>query len=376
MAAVDLSGGVSVGLDYNTNAYERSTREGPIVDDTSTIMTARVGAKTRGEGPLRAQLQGQYTLVDSFHIDPMDRGQHAFDGSVEWSPIRLFDISVAALHSRLPFSLADGGGERAILQTTSQAQATLRLRPTPRWQIGFTPVWNETKTPLLYAPGFMLRQNSGSVSLDFLGATRLVPGILVTQAKGVNSGIVNATRYKTDTVQGTLNYRVTDITNFSLSLGHSRNTTSLLTPSNSPGALASEGTRSGFSGTLSIQRQLSIKTGMNIRAYRTYQQYDAGVNPAVSTGVGGGLTWAATQRLSVGLDSQYTWTTIEGLQLGGIIGKRKDLLRTYTMSVGYIATRRFSLGIYAARRVRNSGNSFSDQYNGYNGGFTLTVAVD
>jgi hypothetical protein len=339
-------------------------------------LTAGVGVATAGEGPIHAQVQASYTEVNSFGIDTMDHREHSFGGSLDWRPVQLFDVSLSASQTRLPVSLADIGGERSVLQTSSQAQATLRLRPVPRWQISLSPAWSETRTPLIGAEDFKLRQDSDSVSIEYLGAGKLVPGISASETRGVNSAIANPTKYRSRTYQGSLNYRASEISSISLAAGRTQRTTRLITPSNDPVALASEGTSSGFTGSLSFSRRLTAKTSINASASRGFEQYDAGVNPSVSTGFGGGVDWAPTSKISVTLGTQYTWTTIKGVRVAGTIGERKDLVRNYSLGTSYRARPRLSVITYISRRIRNSGLSYLDQYNGYSAGLALAASFD
>lgn len=383
VAGMDLSAGATVGIEHNTNVFDLSGREDAALSgssdkrsDTANRLTAMVGAKTDDQGPLQADLRAQYSKIDSFHFDSQDRSEYTFTGNLDWKPGTLFDVSLRGSRTRQPLSLADVGGSQATLQTSSEVQGTLRVRPVPSWQIGLTPGWRETRTPLPGAQDFKLRENSGTVALDFLGAGRVVPGISASRAKGVNSAIANPTRYEIESVQGTLNYKATGFSNFSLAAGHTRRQTRLIFPSSDPLALANDRDDSGFTTTIAYQRQLSVKTNLNIAVFREFQQFDVGVNPTVDTGFRGGVSWAPTPKLVFALNTEHRWSTIEGLRVGGSVGQRKDLLRSFGIDAGYLASQRFSLRTYANRRLRNSDRSYNDQFNGWLGGVELTFKVD
>ncbi len=111
-------------------------------------------------------------------------------------------------------------------------------------------------------------------------------------------GIENATRYQQQTLQGTVDYKATGLSSFTLAAGYTQRTTHLIVPSNDPVALASEGSDSAFTGALNFHRQLSVKTGINVGGFRYFQQYYAGVNTTVGAGFNVGIDWAATAKLA------------------------------------------------------------------------------
>jgi hypothetical protein len=380
---VDLSAGASVGVAYESNPLQignsttpPSTPSGDDERDSfAKRLSANVAAATTGKGPIDLKLQAQYAHVEFASSDTLSHSDYSLDGSLDWNPVQLFDVSLQASERRVPVGLADIGGEQARQQTTRQTTGTFRLRPTPRWQVGLASGWQRSELPQPGGGNFQLRATSGSVSLDYLGAGPVIPGVIVSESRGSYSSIVNATRYEDQTVQGTLNYRVTDFSTFSLFAGHTQRTTTLVVPSSDPLALANEGDTPAFTGRLIYERQLSPKTSFNIGAFRSFQQYDAGVNTTVGTGFSGGVNWAPTTRLSATFDSQYTWSTISGAGFAGATGERKDLVRGYSLSVNYRATRRLSLRTYFTRTMRNS-TVRSALFNGTTAGLDLTAGFD
>ncbi len=193
--------------------------------------------------------------------------------------------------------------------------------------------------------------------------------------RGRYSGIASATRYRQRNIQGTLNDQATGGSTFTLFAGHTQRTTHLIVPSNDPQALANEGSNSAFTGSLNYHRQLSVKTGVTVSAFRDFRQYDAGVNTTVGTGFTARITWAATAKVSTRLDSQYTWSNIEGLLVAGTPSQRKDLVRNYTLGIDYLATRHLSLRTYATRHIRHS-NGLYAQFNNTSAGLELMASFD
>ncbi len=286
MAAVDLSGSVSVGGQYDTNARQLASGEsspasadGSVArDDIALFATASVAASTGNQGPLRAQAQVNYTHSESTRQESLSHDDYSFGASMDWRPGQLFDMSLTGSQNRLPLGLADIGGLASVPQTTRSVQATFRLRPTPRWQLSLAPGWNETKTSVEGAESRRLRTNSAGASIEFLGTGRLVPGVSANQSESSYSGVDGATRYKEQGLYGTLTYQFTEVTALALSAGQTSRTTRLRAPSDDPTAAANEGKTSAFAGSLSFSSRLTAKTSISLSVFRGFQLYDGGVN--------------------------------------------------------------------------------------------------
>lgn len=383
-AAIDLSAGAAIGVEHDSNPLGLSDRQaqdalarGYISSQGDTVkrLTANVAAETGANAPFHTQLYAKYSKVENVHFDTLDHTEYNGGGNLDWKPSQLLDASLQASQYRVPVELNDIGGQQVVQQTSRVAQGTLRLRPTPYWQISLTPRWYDTALPLPGADNFRLHESSGSLGLGYLGTGRLVPGLYVTELRGTYAGIENATRYQQRSVGFTLNYKVTDLSAFSLSAGHTQRTTHLIVPSVSLLALSLEGTQPAYTGALDYQRQLSVKTRIRIGVFRDFQQYVSGVNTKVGTGFTGDLNWATTAKLSVNISSQIVESTINSLQIAGALDERKDLERSYSLAVKYAATRRVSLRTYYTRYLRNS----TDRYAVYArtiAGLELAVAVD
>jgi hypothetical protein len=383
---VGFSAGATVGLEYNSNAFNLSSSEEP--PDGSGGSTKRddfsrrasidfnfnVGLDGTSEGPITLQLRAGLVDASFDHFNLISHTDHDVGATLAWRPSRVFDISLDTSHSSDPVEIADVSGNENAQQKEFRNTATLRLRPTPQWQIALTPGWRKVTTDLPDAPDFKLREDSGKVALDFLGAGRLVPGVAFTQAKGRYSGIEDPPRYRDQTVQGTLNYTATAASTFTFAAGRTHRNTRLIEPSTDPAALAREGGDSAFTGSLNFHRQLSVKTGINIAAYRYFQNYDAGVNTSVGTGVSGGITWAATSKISASFDAGLIWSNIEDIEVDDTIVQRNDLEHRLSMSVTYAFTRRFSLRGYFSHSVRSS-DVDSAEYSSTAAGVDLTAKL-
>ncbi len=383
-AAVDVSAGVTVGGQYDTNARQLASIELPPLqaegrtiarDDASMNVGANVAARI-GSGPLRAQAQISYTHSESMRSEALNHDDYSFAASVNWAPNRAFDFSLQGTQNRLPLGLADVGGQESTPQTSSSAQGTLRVRPTPQWQLSLTPGWSETRTPLEGAEDFRLQETRGTLSIEFPGAGRLVPGVSVSQSEGTYFGVPRATRYTQRAVSGTLSYRLTEVTAFSLSGGQTWRTTRLRVPTNDPAAVAIEGKDSAFTGSLSLSRQLTAKTGVNLNFFRNFQQYDAGVNTTLGTGFSAGVNWAATPKVSATLQNSFTWSVIDNATVSsGVPARRVDLVRSYSLGLSYLATRAVSFNANVTRNVRRS-EVWTDQYNSTIVGLSLSIGFD
>jgi hypothetical protein len=383
LAAVDLSATATVGAEYNSNPIELSKGEADDfkpgglseLDDVSSVVTAAVSAKTGANGPLRTQLQAMYSHNESRRFNKLGHSDYGLDLNVDWQPGRVFDASLVAGQIRSPIRQADVGSTETAQKTTQNARMTMRLRPTPEWQLSLTPAWNHIELPLTDAPDFRSRETIGSVGIGYLGVGRVVPGIAYDESRTRNSGIGGATRYRQHTVSGTLNFQTPGFSTFSLWLGRSSRVTHLVTPTDDPGALANAGHESAFTGRLTYQRTLSVKTAINLSLFRELQQYEAGVNTTKNTGFTTGITWLPTSRLSLTLDTTYVYSIINDLQVTGSIIKRDDLTRSGSLGVSYRATRLVSVRTYVTHRLRNS-TFRASEFSGTIAGLELSAKLD
>lgn len=384
LGAVDLSAGASVGARYDSNIYQLASIEPTPIDadgrshrsDLSRFASANAGMSLGGSGPLRGELGATYSRSFSDRSDELDHGDYRFSAGFDWTPGRVFDFSLDAGLTRQPLGMADVGGTKIILQSDRSVDGSMRVRVTPRWQVGLMPGWSESRIPLPDSPGFKFREKSAGVTLDFLGAGRLVPGVLVSKSWGRNFGIGDATRFEERTIQGTLNYEVSDLSTLSFAAGHSGRSTRLSTAGPSgPVPEGIEGKTSSLTGSLSISRQISVKTSVTASAFRSIEQYQTGVNPSVNTGFAVGASWAPTRRLSVALDSSFTMSSIRGMPDGGNDDIRDDITRAFSLSVGYLAFSRISVRAHMGRYIRRS-EVWIDQYHGTIAGVDLTARID
>jgi hypothetical protein len=385
-AAADFSAGASVSFEHDTNPIELGTNEAHVfdpdgksdLDDTSRSWGANVGLILDGSGPLRLNLQALYSHTESARFDRLGHDDYSVGGSLAWKVSRAIDVSLTAEQFRAPIRQSEAGGDRATQRTTHHVASTVQVRPTPRWQLSVSPSWNRVDLPLESAPDFVYRETGGNVALSYVGG-RISPGVMVSESRSRNSGIGGATKYRQQTIWGTLNYSVPNFSTLSLSVGRTKRTTDVIEATTDPDLQQAEGADSGISGSLGYQRRLSVKTSVNINGYRNFQQYDAGVNLSVNTGFSVGVNWSPTERISVAVENNNSWSTVDELPEPGapatVPGKRKDLLRSYSVSMGYLFAKRVSVGVNVARRIRRS-EVWTDQFNGTIVGLSLSAKLD
>jgi hypothetical protein len=385
-AAVNFSGGAAFGMEHNTNPIELGNTEAHAfrpdgkseLDDTSMVWGANVAGVIGGDGPLRLQLRGLYSHTESRRFDRLGHDDYNVGSTLDWRASRAFDTTLSAEQFRSPIRQAEAGGEQSTQRTTTAVSGTVRVRPTSRWQVAVTPSWSRIDLPLDSAPDFEYRDTSGNVSITYSGA-RVSPGIMVSESRSRASGIAGATRYRQQSAWGTLNYTTPGRTSLALSVGYTERTTHVIEAVTDPSLQQSEGSDAGLSGSLSLQRKLSAKTSIDISAYRSYQQYEAGVNLSLNTGFNVGVTWTPTRRITVALKSDNMLSDIDeapgGTALAPTGGKRKDLLRSYSVDVGYLFGKYVSVGGYVTRRIRRSEVWF-EQFNSTLAGLRLSVAID
>lgn len=379
MAALNITAGVSVGTEYNTNAFDLNHFETPPNGDTdrgdfSKRLSANFGVEFVGakDGPVKMELRGSLINADFGRFDTISRRDHDLTGRLEWKPNKLFDVALEAAHEREPVELADVGGTDATQQTGRRVQGTLGLGFIPNWRLALTPLWREVSTPLLDAPNYTFTERSGTAALQFLGIGRLMPGVSFTQSHGRYTRVETPSRYDQHSIQGTLNYAATAASTFSLSIGRDSRTTRVMGRPGDVEVLIREFQTNALTGSLGLHRQLTAKTGFNITAYRRFDLYDAGVNTTVNTGLTSGINWAATPKLSATVDAGLEFSNIELPQFGSTSSERKDLVRTFSMALTYQVARRVTLRSYVIRRVRNS-EAWSAQFNNSIAGLELTA---
>ncbi len=382
---IDLTGNATVGVQHDSNPFQLSEAEplpvgtgGTKRDDLSALLTVNANAAFTA-GPIELQLLSTFNHVEYHRFDNLNRNDFNLNGNLLWNSKQdgVYDFSLQYTQSKLPIGLADVGGNTAVLQNVHSAQGKLHVRPTSRWEIGLAPQWTESKTPLEDQPDFGYRLISGRLSLNYLGAGRIVPGVAVTEARGryTGTGIGNNVRYTEQTVEGTLGYRTKSRSSVTFAAGYTERNTTLLEPTTDPTALAIEGKTPAFTGSLNFNYQLSVKTSLYVSAYRSFQQYEGGVNTSLGTGFVTGATWAATAKLSVAVDTGFSWAKIEGVPLGGVVAQRQDLVRSSSFTVNYAATRRVTVRTYLRRQLRNS-TIGPDQFSSTIAGMDLSARLD
>jgi hypothetical protein len=382
LAAVDLSAHATTGVDRNSNPNELGNGEGQPLGtdgttrqgDTATRLAAGV-VMSAGSGPGLLRLEGDLAKVQYDRYGALDHTEHTFRGTLDWKPSKVFDSSLLASVMRTPAGQADIGGNSIALQTVRRAETTLRLRPTPRWQLSLTPGWNDQQTPLVGSPDFRFREYTGIAALGFTGAGRVVPGVRIGEVHGKYFGIQAATRYQQQTAEVTANYQATGFSSFALAVGKTTRTTKLIEPSNDPVALATEGRSSGFTGSLGYNRTVSVKTSFNVSAFRSFRNYDAGLNTEIGTGYTVGINWNPTVKSGLNIGFLQTWSKIEALGIGAANNNRRDVLSSITVGGSYVASRRFAVRPHYTRRIRTS-NAVADQFNATVAGIDLTVTID
>lgn len=360
-AATDAVFTAAVGIEGDSNPLERYGAFRPAVlpngrsvsDDYVSRLSATAAVRT-GDGPLKFDLAGAYTKIDSFRIDSLDRSDYRIGVNLGWTPGQLYDVQLRGSQLRGTVGLADIGGFEAAQQTARTGEATFRLRPMPQWQFSFTPEWSRWDLPQPSAPDFQLDENSSSVGIDHFGRGPVVPGVLFKLSRGKYSGIANATRFRDESVQANVSYTVSNFSSFRLLAGQTRRTTRLIEPPIDPQARGVEGTTPASTGSLTYQRTLTPKTSVSIGVTRDFTQYDAGVNTTVGTGVNGDLTWNATAKFAANVGTRFTWSKIEGLQPNLAVRTRTDLVRVYYAGLNYAPSKRFAVRGHFSRSQRDS----------------------
>ncbi len=86
------------------------------------------------------------------------------------------------------------------------------------------------------------------MSITYIGAG-VSPGIMVSESRSKASGIAGATRYRQQSIWGTLNYTTPGRTSLALSVGYTERTTHVIEAVTDPSLQQSEGSDAGLSGS-------------------------------------------------------------------------------------------------------------------------------
>jgi hypothetical protein len=381
-AAIHFEPFASVTLTHNSNVFSRPKDEPPFAVDGNTalgdtIRTYLVGATADFDWGLnRLLLSAAGSRLDYNRFSVLDHNESRLAGTFDWYLSSFIDGDLTYSQKRTMSPLADSLAETLELQTEKIGNGTVRIHVTPRWRLDLQPTWHQLESPLQEFPDFGFRESGGSVSINYVGIKKLVAGLRESYISGSYHGIVAATKYHQTTTELTAHYAVSGFSSFDGQVGYTRRTSSLANPDVTlgPGAGLGEflGTISSYTYSLGFHRQLSVKTGVSLLAFRTVDSYVAGANSQISTGGEANVKWEPDVRFSVSLRYRMVKQSIEGALAISNFQVRTDRYRVSELDIEYRALKWLTLRPYVQREIRAS-NIHEASYNSTIVGIDLTA---
>jgi hypothetical protein len=375
----------TVSFTHNSNVFSRPNDEPPFAVDGNTalgdsIRTYLVGATADFDWGLnRLLLSAAGSHIDYNRFTVLNHNESSFAGTFDWYPNPIIDGDLMYSQKRSMSPLADSLAETLEVQTEKIGSGTMRIHVTPRWRLDLEPTWHQLQSPLQSFPDFGYRESGGAVSINYVGIKKLVAGLQERYVTGSYHGIVNATKYHQETTELTAHYAVSGFSSFDGEVGYTRRTSSLVNPEGSLGAGAGLGeflgAISSYTGSLGFHRQLSVKTGVTLRIFRSVDSYVAGANSQLSSGAEANLKWEPDIRFSVSLRYRIVTQSIEGALAISNFQVRTDHDHVAGLDIEYRALRWLTLRPYVQREVRSS-NIHEASYNSSIVGIDLTARLN
>lgn len=361
-AVTDFNPFATVDVSHSSNIFQLPDKQalspGASYEDTVTRAIAGLLADFDW-GPEKLALNAQGSRLQYAQNDDLSHFESMFGGKFDWLAGPVFSSTLNYSQARTITAPGATLSQDLEVQTDHVAGGSFRFLVTPRVRIDLEPGWHQLDSPLQLYPDFGYRETSAAGSLLYMGMAKLWSGLRFRYVDGSYHHIVGATRYNQKTAELTSTYAVTNLTSFDFRAGYTWRNTSLVNPADAtnpalgglPGDL---GSTSGFTGAIGLTRRLTVKTSVNVRAFREVSSYGAGANSYVSTGAEGGVNWAPDFRFTIGANYRYAREDIDGLQaITGFAG-RSDRINTSELSVQYHALDWLSLRPYASRYTRSS----------------------
>jgi hypothetical protein len=278
------------------------------------------------------------------YFTELNHTEYAFDGGLIWKAGKDLDgkLDVTRSRSMAPFTILL---QTQISLTTDQKEtAQIGWQFIPDWRVQGVGNYHTVDQPLVGSPDLKLAENSGQLTLQYLGRAGLVAGISGTYANGHYTGsLTNANPdYRQETLEFDANYQATGSSSFTGQAGYTRRT--------SP---ASVDNSSGPTGQLTYKNQLTPKTSVNVSVQHNIVSYITNSGSEVDTSVATGVTWQATYKL--GVNANYTYTRSLLPSQGNTSGtNRVDHLQFANLKIDYQPLRWLWIQPYVNVQTRSS----------------------
>lgn len=336
-AGVSFVPSASAGVEYNSNIFAVPSSQPAFaaagdrtLGDTDERYTVDArGGYTTGEDDIGVTLEGR--RYDYHHFTYLSHSEYSADGHLIWhfGPVLTTNFTYSFNRFMAPFAntltgiLVVPGQTKGQLDIDTEkiANALFSIYVSPEWRLDVTPRVHDEQTPLPGYADFAVHEKQATVGLNYLGFGRVTAGVTADYINGDYDHIIAATRYVQRDAGLTAKYNVTGFSSFTGSVGYSVRDSepnpmgTLLPPAGSTvpvGAAGQVGSTGDVTGSISYDRQLTVKTGYNIKLFREIDSFVAGANAQVGTGVSLGLRWDVDFKVRTSLSYTYEHLTYPG----------------------------------------------------------------
>jgi len=299
-----------------------------------------------GDARLRGQAEGRRVNYQRF--DQLDRNEYRLSTGLDWSPRTSFEGLVEASSERRLASVADRNTTEAFMENERSGRAALRMRPGSRWQLEAEVAGRRLHSPLPLAPDFALDERSANGSIRRLLAGDASVGFFAQAIDGDFSGIEGNDAFRQYSGEADAHYGENGPTRILARFGHSVRI---------PDARDRDKLRA-FTGSLSLQRELSPLTSVELSAYRRLESFTAGADALLARGVRVSLNWQR-QQLGLSAGGQWSWASFQSQSADPVDG-REDRIRSMFLRGRYHLLRYVSFEPYYEYRQRASNVAFQD----------------
>jgi hypothetical protein len=372
------------GVEYNSNVFSVPSGQPPFASTGNTQLGDVVSHLLAGAavdsmwGADHLQLNAQGERFNYNHFSALSHDEYRLGGKLDWILGPVVTGTLSYQQARSMTAPADTLSDQLEIQVDRLASATLRVRLTPQWRFDLEPRWHGLDSPLPGYAHFGLHETFGAGTINYLGISRLTAGLRFEYGNGAYHGIVGATRYHQSTAGLTAEYAVTGLSSFNGQVGYTQRNSSFINPADATaaqGAGGVAGKTSTVTGTLGFHRQLSVKTGVNLKVFREIDSYIAGANSEIGTGGSVSAIWSPDVKFDVLLRYQIETQSIQGDLATVNIVNRTDHVRSGAFEVKYHALRWLTVRPYFSRDQRKSNLAFAN-YTMNQVGIDLTARFD
>lgn len=354
-AQLDLMPYTAVTYEHQSNLFEVSGRQEAIEqtgserqDDNVLMYLAGLSSRYQfGQQALSLTAEGRRLEYDYF--SNIDHDEHLLGGIFDFKLGSIVDGLVQYRQERRVGNFADIQASELRQQFDRTLSGRIGLAVTPKWRVEAGARRYRSELPLPENPKFQLDESAGQLALQYTGLSHLTAGLLAQYVKGDYTGSADATSYNENSLQLTADYAVADFNTFNLRLGATQRR--LSRNEDVPGADQRDDRVDGFTGAVGYTRIFSPKTSANFEVFRRIDNFVAGTDALIDTGVSAGVNWQATAKMS--LSARYAYTRSD-FGNNGLDQNRDDRLNNGSFELNYDVLRWLRLRPYVVYRDRDS----------------------